>query len=138
MKSQFTRIVLATAASALFGGLMLSGQDQKSVANIPFAFEASHVNLPAGEYRVTETNSNGMFRLSDSEGHSAFVSMAPLDTSEPSKPSLTFVCYGSQRILSQVRTDSGSSYGVSKSSIEKDINRRLGITTLVSVALTHR
>lgn len=117
---------------------MLSGQNQRSVANIPFAFEASHVSLPAGEYSVTEMATAGVFRLSDSAGHGVFVSMVPQDVGDPSKPSLTFRCYGSERILSQIKMESGSAYGVSKSSIEKDLNRRLGFTSLVSVVLEHR
>ena len=138
MKSQFTPIVLAAAASALFGGLMLSGQDRRSVANIPFAFEASHVRLPAGQYTVAETNTYGMFRIYDSDAHSVFVNMAPQNTHEPSNPSLRFLCNGSERILSQIRTDSGTDYAVSKSSIEKDLNRRLDFSALVSVALKSR
>jgi hypothetical protein len=138
MKSQFTHIVLVTAVSVLAGGLMLSGQDQRSVANIPFAFEASHVNLPAGEYTVAQMNTSGVFRLSDPTGRGVFVVMAPQSAGKPSTPSLTFVCYGSQRILSQIKTESGNGYAVSKSSIEKDLNRRLGFASLVSVALTHR
>lgn len=136
MKSQFTPIVLAAAASVLFGGLMLSGQNRNSVADIPFAFEASHVSLPAGHYTVAETSTDGLFRIYDSERHSVFITMAPQGVREPSKPSLTFLCDGSQRILSKLTMDSGTDYAVSKSSIEKDLNRRLDISAVVSVALS--
>ncbi len=138
MKSQFKPIVLAAAASVLFGGLMLSGQNRRSVADIPFAFEASHVSLPAGHYTVSETNTNGMFQIYDSAGHSVFVGMVPQGILETAKPSLTFLCAGNERILSQLTTDSGTEYGVSKSSIERDLNRRLDFSAVISVALKSR
>lgn len=117
---------------------MLSGQDRRSVANIPFAFEASHVSLPAGYYTVAETTTNGTFQIYDSEGHSVFVNMTPQGIRESSKPSLTFLCDGSERILSQVRMGSGTEYAVSKSSLEKDLHRKLDFSAVVSVALKSR
>jgi hypothetical protein len=138
MKSQFKSLVLAAVVSSLAGSLTLNAQNERAVAHIPFAFQASHVTLPAGDYNIVETGTNGHFRVSDAAGHGVFVVMIPEGNSKPSNPKLTFLCSGEQRILSQLWTGSGSGYAVTQSSIDKDINRRLGFSAMISVPLTPR
>ncbi|MBV9155595.1 MAG: hypothetical protein JO097_04990 [Acidobacteriaceae bacterium] len=137
MKRQLTHILLS-AGLALFGTLMLSAQDQKEVANIPFAFEASHTAMPAGEYTVDETGTRGLFQLSDRSGHSVFMSTLLQNNGKTDNPRLTFRHAGDQYVLAQIATSDGSEYGVSKSSIEKDLNRKLEMAALISVRLTPR
>src|SRR5207248_7861601 len=102
MKHRFTRFILTAGLSALFGSLVLSAQDQKEKANIPFAFQNSDRTLPAGEYTVQETSSRGVLKLSDSEGHAIFVSSYLAHTSVPAYPRLIFRAYCNERILSQI------------------------------------
>ncbi len=135
MHRHFTKIILTAGLSALLGSLTLSAQDQREVANIPFAFEANHTTLPAGEYSVNRLNSVGMFQIYDASGHSIFLS-APVQTLGAADPKLTFRCYGNDRVLSQIWTDEGVGYGVVKSSWEK--NRKLEMSAVISVALKHR
>jgi hypothetical protein len=137
MKRQLTHILLSTGL-ALIGSLTLSAQDQKEVANIPFAFEASHKAMPAGEYTVAETGTRGMFQVSDNAGHALFVMTTLRDQREESNPRLTFRHAGDQYVLAQIATPNGAEYGVSKSSIEKDLNRKLDMAALISVPLSPR
>ena len=137
MKHRFTRFILTAGLSALFGSLVLSAQDQKEKANIPFAFQNSDRTLPAGEYTVQETSSRGVLKLSDSEGHAIFVSSYLADTGAPANPRLIFRAYGNEHMLSQVWMDNGSGYSVAESAADKNVRRRLKIATLISVPL-HR
>src|ERR1700746_501065 len=98
MKHRFARFILAAGLSALFGSLVLSAQDQKAKANIPFAFQNSDRTLPAGEYTVQETSSRGVLKLCNSEGHAIFVSSSLADTGAPANPSLIFRAYGNEHM----------------------------------------
>jgi len=137
MNRRFTNILLSTGL-ALFGSLTLRAQNQREVANIPFAFEANHTSMPAGEYTVKEIGTRGLFQVSDAEGHGIFMSTLPQEQRQPNSPTLTFRHAGDQYVLAQIRTNDGSEYGVSKSSLEKDLNRKLEMAALVSVRLTPR
>lgn len=138
MKSQFTRMVLTAAVSVFLGTQVISAQDEKEVAKIPFAFQASQRTLPAGEYTVSETETRGLFRVSNAIGEGLFVSMGPKGLGTPRHPSLTFLCDGSQRLLTKIQTDSGQNYGISDSAIEKELTHRVHMSAVVSVAMTHR
>jgi hypothetical protein len=134
MKKYFTHIILTAGLSAILGSLTLSAQDQREVANIPFAFEVNHVSLPAGEYTVQRMNAE-LFQMYDADGHSTFL-MAPVKTEGKPDPRLTFRCYGNDRVLSEIWTDDGIGYGLLKSKWEKD--RKLEMSAVISVALKHR
>ena len=138
MKHRFTRFILTAGLSALFGSLVLSAQDQKEKANIPFAFQNSDRTLPAGEYTVQETSSRGVLKLSEHDGHAIFVSSYVTDTGAPANPRLVFRRYGSEHMLSQVWMEDGSGYSVARSAAEKNLRRQLKIATLVSVPLIRR
>lgn len=138
MTHRFTRLILTAGLSALFGSLVLSAQNQKEVANIPFAFQASGQVLPAGEYYVSETSARGVFTVADADGHSLFVA-SRLDSEEAAgNPRLVFRCYGNERVLGQIWTNNGSGYSIGESSSEKNMRRRLQMAALISVRLTPR
>jgi hypothetical protein len=137
MKNRLTCFILTAGLTALFGSLVLTAQDQKEKANIPFAFQTSDRTLPAGEYAVQETSTRGVLKLSDSDGHAIFVPSYLADTGATANPRLIFRCYGKERMLSQIWMEDGSGYSVAESSAEKNLRRQLHISTLVSVAL-HR
>lgn len=138
MKHRMIHLILTAGLSAVFGSLILSAQDQKAVADIPFAFQASEQILPAGQYTISEMNTRGLFTLRDSESDSIFV-MAPLNkTGEAGNPRLVFRCYGNERVLSEIWTNDGAGYRVSDSSVEKSLHRRIQMAALVSVRLAAR
>ena len=134
MKHRFTRFILTAGLSALFG-LVLSAQDQREKANIPFAFQTKDKTLTAGEYTLKETDSRAVLVLMDARGHSIYVPSHLTDTGASGNPRLVFRCYGNERMLSQIWMDDGSGYTVSESAAEKNLKRQLHISTLISVPL---
>jgi hypothetical protein len=139
MKHRLTRFILTAGLSALFGSVVLSAQDQKAKANIPFAFQTSDRTFSAGEYMIEETSSPGVLKLSDSDGRRRiFVASYLTDTGASANPRLIFRVYGKDSMLSQVWMDDGSGYSVAQSAAEKNLRRQLKLApTLVSVPL-HR
>lgn len=135
MKHRLTHIILTAGLSAMLGSLVLSAQDQKEKATIPFAFEASGRILPAGDYTVSEMSARGVFTLRNTEGDALFVNAPKNDTGDAEHPRLVFNCYGNDRILSQIWTDDGGGYSVLSS--QKYLKRHMDMSALVSVSL-HR
>jgi hypothetical protein len=136
MKSQFTRIVL-TAGLTMLASLSLSAQDRTANAKIPFAFQANQKSLPAGTYGVYRENQSGLFRLSDDDGHSVFVSTSVADAKPNDEGKLTFACAQGTCVLAQLALPGNAlKYARTSSSIEKDIQRKLGMATMVNVRLS--
>jgi hypothetical protein len=138
MKSQFVRIVLTAALTAL-GSLTLSAQDKKEAAKIPFAFHANHNSFAAGDYSVEQVNYAGLFQLTGkSNGHSIFVNTAPVvEAKGDSDAHLTFACYKGDCVLAQIWLP-GSKVGYARpeSSVDRDLQRKLGVSSMISVRLT--
>jgi hypothetical protein len=102
MKLQLTRMVLSAGLSVLLLSSTVSAQDQKAVANIPFAYHLGQTTLNAGKYTTQKINP-GTFQLRDEQlGHSVFVSVTPLDTTQANESKLTFSCYAGQCSLSEL------------------------------------
>jgi hypothetical protein len=138
MKHRLTRFILTTGLSALFGSAVVSAQDQKEKANIPFAFQTSERTLTAGEYTVQETSSRGVLKLADSDGRAIYLASYLTDSGASANPRLIFRAYGNEHMLTQVWMDDGSGYSVPESAAEKNLRHQLKITpTLVSLPL-HR
>lgn len=137
MKSQLTRMVL-TAGLTVLGSLTLSAQNKDAVAKIPFAFQANHKSLPAGTYGVYLNNQAGIIRLADSSGHAIFVSTYPADAKPVDDGRLTFACAEGKCVLSQISLPGSEvRYARSKSSVDNDMQRKLGMATMVNVRLSH-
>jgi hypothetical protein len=140
MKGQFVRTVLIAGLAAL-GSLIASAQDRQADAKIPFAFTINHKSMPSGEYRVQSVDNRGLFRINNnSKGGAAFV---PAPNTKESKGDadqghLTFACYQGNCVLTQIWMP-GSSVGNYRSdgAVDSDLQRRLGVSTLVSVRLAH-
>jgi hypothetical protein len=137
MKHRLTCLILTAGVSAMLGSFVLSAQDQKEKANIPFAFQASDQTLATGEYTVQQTSSPGFLKLSDSDGRGIFVSAHLTDSGTPANPRLIFRVYGKEHMLCQVWMDDGSGYSVAESATEKNLRHQLKLSTLISVSL-HR
>jgi hypothetical protein len=135
MKHRLTRFILTAGLSAIFGSLVLSAQDQRAKANIPFAFQTNDKTLVAGEYTVNETGSRAVLVLMDARGHGIYLPSRLTESGTTGNPRLVFRCYGNERMLSQVWMDDGSGYTVAESAVEKNLRRQLHISTLISVPL---
>jgi hypothetical protein len=137
MKSQFMQIVL-TAGLTVFGSLTVSAQDRSESAKIPFAFHAYQNSFAAGDYVVNKINDSGTFQLiSMSNGRSILLN-APLsiEAKDYSEGKLTFACYQGDCVLKQIWL-SGSNLGYrrSDSAVDKDLQRKLGMATMINVRL---
>jgi hypothetical protein len=139
MKSQFVRTVLIAGLAAM-GSLTVSAQNNLADAKIPFAFTANHKSYPAGDYRIQESNTSGYFQLNDyAEGKSGIVTAnGTADAKRSEKGHLTFACAEGNCVLSEVWMP-GSSVGRirSASAVDRDLQRKLGMATMVSVRLGH-
>ena len=118
MKRHLTHILLTAGLAAFLGSAALNAQDRIQIADIPFAFHASDQTLPAGTYTVWE-KSLGLFVVSDKDGHSLFVSAPLLEGREPANPSLTFRCYGNERVPAKIWMADGNGYDIGKSSVDR-------------------
>jgi hypothetical protein len=137
MTRKIIHMILSTGLSSLLGTAKLGGQSLREVADVPFTFHAQQQTLPAGKYQVSEMDSNGVFQLLGPERKAIFMGpMAPSGTNLK-KPHLTFVCYGNERVLTEIAMPY-TAYHVSQSQIEKNQNHRIGLATMISVPLKAR
>ncbi|MGI8962546.1 MAG: hypothetical protein ACR2IV_22875 [Bryobacteraceae bacterium] len=137
MKLQVKNIFLTAGLSALLGSLTISAQEQKEIANIPFAYHVGEQTLAAGKYTVQETNSGGVLQLRDNtSGHSIFVSVLPADTGRKDSK-LTFSCYAGECSLSQIWM-AGDVYSLRSKPFPREAKNQIGVLALVSVPLLRR
>jgi hypothetical protein len=139
MKSQFVRSLLI-AGLTVAGSLTLSAQNKSADAKVPFAFTANHKSYPAGDYRIQQMDSAGVFQLNDyADAKSGIVGTSGRESKSSADPGhLTFACSQGDCVLSEVWLP-GSSVGYirSNSSVDRDLQRRLGMATMVNVRLGH-
>ena len=137
MKQHLRNIVLTAGLSVLLGSSTLSAQDQKAVANIPFAYHVGQQTLPAGKYTVQETSTHGLLQLrGNGSGHTIFVPVIPQDTGK-NDSKLTFGCYGAQCSLSEIWM-AGDVYKLSAKPFPREAKNQLGVVAMVSIPLLSR
>jgi hypothetical protein len=139
MKSHLVRTVLIAGLTAL-GSLMLNAQNQSAIAKIPFAFQSNHKSMPAGDYRIQQLNSNGLFQLNNYEvAKGEFVTASPASDAKPSQEGqLTFACSQGTCVLSQIHMPGSSvAYKRLDPSVERDMQRTLSMATMVNIRLAH-
>ncbi len=139
MKRKMTHMILTAGLSALFGTAILSAQNSREVANIPFTFHAQQQTLAAGTYQIAERGSDGIFQLSGPDRKSIFVGALVPISANPNKPHLKFACYGHECVLSEISMPGReTAYRVSQSQIDKNLTHKLGIASMISVPLKAR
>ncbi len=116
--------------------------DEPMLVNIPFAFVAGNVTLPAGEYRVQKLDRNlavVLIRCSDANASAMVLSNAAQAKEIQTQSKLVFNRYGNRYFLSQVWA-AGSIRGrqLLKSSREKEISQLTRIETKSEVTLVAR
>src|SRR5689334_19023466 len=110
MKRHLNNIVLTAGLSVLLGTSTLSAQDQKAVANIPFAYHVGQQTFSPGKYTVANTSSQALFALRETEtGRGIFMPVIQQDTGDKNAWNLTFSCYAGDCSLSQIHL-AGESY----------------------------
>jgi len=139
MKRIFTTILMALGITGPFV-TNLAAQSNQMVADVPFAFVAYNRTMPAGQYELSQLNAGGTtFELRNVGGKTILLQMANRYDGKPNKASLTFACYGNDRVLARITPpDSSTAYSLSRNAIEKNLHHTLGMASMVSIKLTAR
>jgi hypothetical protein len=111
MKRHLNNIVLAAGLSVLLGSSILSAQNRKAVASIPFAYHVGEKTLSPGTYTIAKSGSSqGVFALRETAmGHDIFMPVLKQGTGDKDAWDLTFSCYAGECSLAQIRM-AGDSY----------------------------
>jgi hypothetical protein len=135
MKQHLRNIVLTAGLSVLIGSSTLSAQDQKAVANIPFAYHVGEKTFSPGKYTIAKSSSQGVFALRETDtGRGIFMSVISEDTGGKNAWNLTFNCYAGDCSLSQIRM-ARESYKLKVKSPVRLANNQLGVAAMISVPL---
>lgn len=139
MKRILTTILVAVGITGPFV-THLWAQNNALAADVPFSFIIGDRSMPAGSYHLSQANIAGsVFKLSDTRGHAAFVMLGIREDTTSRDPSLTFACYGKDRVLAKVTpANSGVAYSLGHNSLEKYRQHTLGVASMVSIKLTSR
>lgn len=116
--------------------------DEPMLVNIPFAFVAGNVTLPAGEYRIKKLDRNSgvlLIKCSDPSATAIVVTHAAQANERQTESKLMFNRYDNQYFLSQVWT-AGSIRGrqLLKSPREKEVARLARLETNSEITLVAR
>ena len=116
--------------------------DEPMLVNIPFAFAAGNVTLPAGEYRVQKLDGNSavvLIRCSDASTSAMVLSNAAQAKDIQTQSKLIFKRYGNRYFLTQVWSE-GSSHGreLIKSKAQKEAAQSARLETTGEVTLIAR
>ncbi len=139
MTRQVTKAALTAGLSALLGAAVLSAQDRTEIATVPFAFHAQQTSFEAGKYRVDESTTSGVFRISEESGRAIYLMEHPVGEAKSIQAKLVFACYGGKCELAKIEMPgSNVEWGESKSSLEKSLSHKLGASLMISVPLKAR
>ena len=112
MKRHLQNIVLTAGLSVLLGSSTLNAQDQKTVANIPFAYHVGQQTFSPGKYTVAKGSLPGVFALRETDtGHDTFIPVLPHNTGDKEAWNLTFSCNAGNCSLSQIHM-AGNAYNL--------------------------
>jgi hypothetical protein len=135
MKNLTTNTMFAAAALVVAAG---AAQAQTIKAEVPFSFRVAGTVMPAGEYRLTASNSAGGNLVSLSIWDSKLSIIAvPYATShrvpENYEVSLTFECSGANCSLVKVAPGSGHSYQFHSPKLGRNEDTRVAVIRAVLV-----
>ena len=139
MKRMLTSILMAAGIAGPFVG-HLGAQDNRTVADIPFAFVANQTVMPAGRYELNRADTSGSsFALRNANGRAVFFSAGIPETGSPDTPHLTFACYGKECVLAKIAPPASPiAYSLTERSVEKNLHHTFGVASMVSIKLAPR
>ena len=111
-RTAFRVMILAAAAVAA----VTTASAQSMRAEIPFAFQAVGVHMPAGSYWVTldKSGSGAILRLYNPDGRKSILTMPRVSHSpakpEPANPVLSFAVTDGRYVLSSLKNDESTVY----------------------------
>src|SRR5579859_2560191 len=107
MKKQIAQVV---ASLVLAAPLSMFAQDLDSVkVNVPFAFKAGSVSMPAGDYRIVESNDAGLIRIVGEKSGAMFIT-TPGHVSANDANALEFEQTKVGAVLKEVRTSNRAAF----------------------------
>ena len=141
MKKQ-TLLTATLCVLSLIVAAQVARADEPMLVNIPFAFVAGSVTLPAGEYRVQKLDRNSavvLIRCSDASKTAMVLSHAAQAKDIQTQSKLIFKRYDNRYFLSQVWSE-GSNRGreLIKSQAEKEAAQSARLETTGEVTLVAR
>ncbi len=143
MKRNFYQLVIGVLLVLLLGSGQAFAQNADVFAyNIPFAFRAGAVSMPAGQYLVRiPSAAKGLIFIESLKGaEHAFLLTIPFpQTRSQSVSKLVFNQYGESYFLAKVcNSASGKGQELMKSSAEREFIQRASIPRTVDIALSRR
>ena len=104
-KALFRIAMTGMLALALFAASQPARAQQRLVVDIPFAFTAEKMTLPAGEYRVeklTDDPATLLIQRTDGRAAMAVITFAASSDAPQAQSKLVFRRYGARYFLSQI------------------------------------
>lgn len=106
-------IMIATMILLPLAAVEASAQIKSETVDVPFAFTANHVSMPAGHYRVLESNSTLTFVHADTgRAQGMLLTRYERANSADWPGKLVFYVSGSRHVLTEVRFGGRSTYNV--------------------------
>lgn len=122
MRNQIRNFVFGAGLAALLWSPSLMAESRET-AEIPFDFQAGHVNLPAGTYTVIRDTHSGILQLRNEDTRESILLAAHGRETEKDDARLSFRCYSGQCFLSAVWMPGNPGYTFWKTSEEKEMER---------------
>jgi hypothetical protein len=122
MKQSWMKLFLAFGSICL-GGTVLQAQSYNIKADVPFAFHAKGVDLPAGTYTVSRSGASGVEYIKDSRGLKAAI-LANNATENKGTTRLVFRCYGNEKFLAEIWGTDGTGNKIPVSKQEREAMER--------------
>jgi hypothetical protein len=136
MKSLTNNMMIAAAALVVAAGV---AQAQTIKAEVPFSFRAARTVMPAGEYWVSASISNGgirIVRLTNMDTHRSILAV-PFEAQDrkpgSAETSLTFECGGTHCALVQLAPGNGQAYSFQPPKLGRDEDTRVAVIRAVLV-----
>jgi hypothetical protein len=101
------------------------GRTWAAKANIPFHFQVGRASMPAGEYRISQSESTLTFKGLDGRPTATVLSRSTSSTENLHIPSLEFHRYGNQYFLAHIWLSGSQGVVVPKSKREKELAHEL-------------
>ncbi|MBV8827629.1 MAG: hypothetical protein JO108_00215 [Acidobacteriaceae bacterium] len=139
MKRIMTSVLMAAGIAGPFVA-HLGAQDNRTAADIPFAFVANQTVMSAGHYELVSIDASGsLFTLRNANGRGVLVTGGIRENGSPDRPHLTFACYGKECVLAKIAPPgSAIAYSLSERSVEKNLQHKLSVASMVSIKLAPR
>lgn len=115
---------------------LISAQNNREVADVPFSFVVADRNFPAGRYLVSHFRNAPIFSLRNQQGDVLYIQLGLRSHGNPENPSVTFACQQEQGcVLAKVTPpDSAYAYGLRPLNDDNQ-GQKLQMVSMISIKL---